>query len=442
MPVEPKPLVTGIAVAAVACVALAVVSFSRPANAHRDGRCRLRAPGPVRVRGERRADGRVPGRSRRHRRAGLPAARAPAARHVHLRARVGASGPRGRTDRAGRADQRRPRLGARPAAGGGAAVRRRRRNRLGRPRPSADPADRGRGPDLTGSGQTAYTVAVLPRVDVAGKVGTEAVDATFAPALSFDAADLRLQPSLQESEGVGPFAPREPGTGTRSAPAEVALGPLSLSVATARRVSLLGIAALLLLGGLLLASGRRRPAGDEHERIRARHGRLLLPVSSRSGELGARDRARRHGRARARGRAPGEADSSARRGRRALVRGRGRRDGLPLPRARSGARDRDRVAARARAMPAPGDEALQARALRRRRSGVRTGADLGARGDELGARLARRARRQRDHGRPEEAEAGVQRDHRHRRSSRAAPTAATPTTSSSGRPRRTTRSAG
>ena len=203
---------------------------------------------------------------------------------------------------------------------------------------------------LTGSGQTAYTVAVLPRVDVAGQVGGEAVDATFAPALSFDAADLRLQPSLQGSEGVGPFAPREPGTGTRSAPAEVALGPLSLSVATARRVSLLGIAALLLLGGLLLASGRRRPAGDEHERIRARYGRLLLPVSSRSGQLGARDRARRHGRARARGRAPGEADSSARRGRRALIRRRGRRDRLPLPRARSGARR-----PRSRGRPRPRD---------------------------------------------------------------------------------------
>jgi signal peptidase I len=138
--------------------------------------------------------------------------------------------------------------------------------------------------DLTGSGQTAYTVAVLPRVDVAGRVGGEAVDATFAPALSFDVGDLRLQPSLQGNEGVGPFAPREPGSGTRVVPAEVSLGALSLSVATARRVSLLGIAALLLLGGLALAAGRRRQGGDEHERILARYGQLLLPVSSRSGD--------------------------------------------------------------------------------------------------------------------------------------------------------------
>ena len=138
--------------------------------------------------------------------------------------------------------------------------------------------------DLTGSAQTAYTVAVLPRVQVTGNVGGEKVDATFAPALSFDAGDLRLQPSLQGGEGVGPFAPREPGTGTRAVPAEVSLGALSLSVATARRVSLLGIAALLLLGGVALAAGRRRPEGDEHELILARYAHLLLPVSSRSGD--------------------------------------------------------------------------------------------------------------------------------------------------------------
>jgi signal peptidase I len=137
--------------------------------------------------------------------------------------------------------------------------------------------------DLTGSAQAAYTVAVLPRVDVAGNVGREKVDATFAPALSLVAGDLRLQPDLQGAEGVGPFAPREPGTGTRIVPAEVSLGALSLSVANARRVSLLGIALLLLLGGVVLVAGRRRPDRDEHERILARYGPLLLPVSSRSG---------------------------------------------------------------------------------------------------------------------------------------------------------------
>jgi Ca2+-binding RTX toxin-like protein len=66
---------------------------------------------------------------------------------------------------------------------------------------------------------------------VAGRVGGELVDVTFAPALSFDVGDLRLQPSF-ESGGVGPFAPRESGTGTRAVAAEMSLGALSLTVPT------------------------------------------------------------------------------------------------------------------------------------------------------------------------------------------------------------------
>ena len=138
--------------------------------------------------------------------------------------------------------------------------------------------------DLTGSAQTTYTVAVLPRVEVAGRIGDEPLESTFAPVLAFDFGDLRLQPSLEAGEGLGPFAPREPGTATRPAAAELSLGALSVTVATARRVSLLGIAALLLLCGLALAAGRRLRDDDEHERIQSRYGHLLLPVASCAGD--------------------------------------------------------------------------------------------------------------------------------------------------------------
>jgi signal peptidase I len=133
--------------------------------------------------------------------------------------------------------------------------------------------------DLTGSAQTAYTVAVLPRVRVEGTVGSEPVDTTFTPALTFDLADLRLQPSFDGGEGIGPLAPREPGSATRTTQAEVSLGPLSLPVATARRVSLLGLALLLLLGGLGLALRRRAPDGEEDGWIEGRYGHLIVPVS-------------------------------------------------------------------------------------------------------------------------------------------------------------------
>ena len=135
--------------------------------------------------------------------------------------------------------------------------------------------------ELTGSSQTAFTVALQPRVTVAGRVGVEELDAAFAPKLSFDLADLRLQPSLGDSGGgVGPFRPREPGSGTKTVAAELSLGPLHLPVTAARYLSLVGLAVLLLLGGLVPGrfASRRRVA--EHESIQARHGHLLLPVAA------------------------------------------------------------------------------------------------------------------------------------------------------------------
>lgn len=136
---------------------------------------------------------------------------------------------------------------------------------------------------LTGSGQTAYTVTVLPKITVTGQAGRDPIDATFAPALPFDLGDLRLQPKLEQAgAGVGPFAPREAGSGTHVAAGRLEVGALSLPVGTARRLSLVGLVASLLLGALALAALLQRYRGDEHERIAARYGHLLLPVRSRS----------------------------------------------------------------------------------------------------------------------------------------------------------------
>lgn len=138
---------------------------------------------------------------------------------------------------------------------------------------------------LTGSSQSAYTVTVLPRITVTGQAGRDPIDATFAPALPFDLGDLRLQPNLQEAgQGVGPFAPREGVGGTHVAAGRLELGALSLPVGTARRLSLIGFVASLLLGALALAALLQRYRGEEHERIAARYGHLLLPVRSRPQE--------------------------------------------------------------------------------------------------------------------------------------------------------------
>jgi hypothetical protein len=133
---------------------------------------------------------------------------------------------------------------------------------------------------LTGSAQTVFTVALLPRVEVEGSAGADRIEATFAPALAFDYGDLRLQPKLDAGEGVGPLAPRESAAGTRVVAAELTLGPFSLAVATARRVSLLAVALLLLLGGAALALRHRREERDEHAVIASRYAHLLVPVAS------------------------------------------------------------------------------------------------------------------------------------------------------------------
>lgn len=136
--------------------------------------------------------------------------------------------------------------------------------------------------DLTGSSQAAYSLTILPTVSVAGSVGGEPVETTFAPTLGFDVGDLRLQPDVDvASGGVSPFAPRETGTGTHVVTNELSLGPLSLPVRTARVFALLALGTGLLLGLLALGAFRRRYQCDEPDRIAARFGHLLLPVTSR-----------------------------------------------------------------------------------------------------------------------------------------------------------------
>lgn len=136
---------------------------------------------------------------------------------------------------------------------------------------------------LTGSGQVVYTLTVLPRVTVTGQAGRDPIDATFAPALRFELGDLRLQPTLDGSgAGLGPFSPREAGSGTRVAEGRLELGPLALPVRTARWLSLIGLVALFLLGLLALVALAQRNRAEEHVRIAARYGHLLLPVAARS----------------------------------------------------------------------------------------------------------------------------------------------------------------
>jgi signal peptidase I len=133
---------------------------------------------------------------------------------------------------------------------------------------------------LTGSAQIAYTLTVAPRVTRAGRAGGETLESVFAPKLTFDLGDLRLEPKLDSGDGVSPFAPREPVAGTRVVGNAVSFGALSLPVSTARPLSLIGLGAAALLALLTIGPLLGRRQRSESELVAARFGRLVLPISS------------------------------------------------------------------------------------------------------------------------------------------------------------------
>ncbi|HXH87065.1 MAG TPA: signal peptidase I [Gaiellaceae bacterium] len=140
---------------------------------------------------------------------------------------------------------------------------------------------------LTGSAQSAYSLTILPVVAVRGIRSGAPLETTFAPSVGFDLGDLRLQPDLERgAEGVSPFAPREVGTGTQDVASTISLAALDLPVKTGRALSLIGLVASLLVGLLAFGTLRKREDGDEPARIEGRYSHLLLSVSSRSQPLG------------------------------------------------------------------------------------------------------------------------------------------------------------
>ncbi len=132
---------------------------------------------------------------------------------------------------------------------------------------------------LTGSSTSTFTVALRPRVEVAGYAGDAVIDETFAPELKlvFDPVSLRLDTAGDPQTAL---TPREQGGAVEQRAARIGVGPLSLPVTDARVFSALGvgIALLALLGAFVLLS--RRLAGTEAERIEARHGSRIVPATT------------------------------------------------------------------------------------------------------------------------------------------------------------------
>ncbi len=142
-----------------------------------------------------------------------------------------------------------------------------------------------------------YTLTLLPRVSVSGRVDAVPVHTTFAPKVQFSLTPIEAQPAVAgggsltttspsgENTALSMFSPSAPGsaTGTRSQPASLSLGLRQLSVTSARTLArdalaIILCAVLAALACLRLALGRSQPR-DESASIRARYGRMIVPVA-------------------------------------------------------------------------------------------------------------------------------------------------------------------
>lgn len=136
-----------------------------------------------------------------------------------------------------------------------------------------------------------YTVTIVPVIDVKGTVGGEAIAETFSPPLDFALNGLQMTPpSADGSNEV--FESSQPGTIKISDISEnkVFLGPLDLTVATARKSSVVGVGLASLMAFFLWSYLWREVEDDEAAAIEARYRSWLVPVT----KIGAAGKKRVH----------------------------------------------------------------------------------------------------------------------------------------------------
>ncbi|HYM67271.1 MAG TPA: hypothetical protein VEW68_08280, partial [Patescibacteria group bacterium] len=137
-----------------------------------------------------------------------------------------------------------------------------------------------------------YTLTLVPHVSTTGSLGALPLQATFSQPIRFSINRLEVQPLLPtggsvaggsaggERSSANPLAPSRAGsaTGRRYQPLFLSFKLARLSGATARRIALAAIViiACVLLATLVLLRPRGR---DEAAAIRARYGRLIVPVA-------------------------------------------------------------------------------------------------------------------------------------------------------------------
>jgi signal peptidase I len=132
-----------------------------------------------------------------------------------------------------------------------------------------------------------YTLTLVPHVSVAGSLDGLPLRTTFSPRIQFSLNQLEVQPVVSGGGSVAGgqspaslFAPYASGsvTGKRYQPLYLSLKVARLPVATARWIALGAIAIVVCVLLAILAFAAPRPR-DESAAIRARYGRLIVPVA-------------------------------------------------------------------------------------------------------------------------------------------------------------------
>ena len=131
-----------------------------------------------------------------------------------------------------------------------------------------------------------YTLTIVPHVSAAGRLAKAPLRASFSPSLRFSLNQLEIAPILSPAGSAVParpsadeFTPAQARfVTTRSyQPVMLSLKVGRVSVSAARRIALGGIAIVLCVLLTALAFVRPRPR-DEAAAIRARYGRMIVPV--------------------------------------------------------------------------------------------------------------------------------------------------------------------
>jgi hypothetical protein len=132
----------------------------------------------------------------------------------------------------------------------------------------------------TGMHNAVYRLDLASRVRVRGVAGGRLVRNTFAPSLSFDLDQLRLQLARPTTGVPQARVQTKIATGARTIQSTVAFFGIRARVAVARRVSLIIVGsgiAFVLAGGILFR--RRRREGEVAE-IERRYGDLIVAVEA------------------------------------------------------------------------------------------------------------------------------------------------------------------